>query len=135
MPTVNQLVRRGRRGQKSKTMAPALEHNPFLKGTCKLVKTTKPKKPNSAQRKVARVKLSNGKEVTVYIPGEGHTLQEFSVVMVRGGKVRDLPGVRYKIVRGKYDCGGVDMGRSFPRRKSRSKYGTKRPKAEQAQQT
>ncbi|MDR0868847.1 MAG: 30S ribosomal protein S12 [Planctomycetota bacterium] len=124
MPTVNQLVRKGRRQPTFKSKSPALETCPQRKGVCLLVKTTTPKKPNSALRKVARVRLTNGKEVTVYIGGEGHNLQEHSIVMVRGGRVRDLPGVRYHVVRGVYDCAGVAA-----RRQSRSKYGNKVPKA------
>ncbi len=123
MPTINQLCRRGRVEQKSKSKSPVLESNPFKKGVCLAVKTMTPKKPNSALRKIARVRLSNGKEVTVYIPGEGHNLQEHSIVLVRGGRVRDLPGVRYHIVRGVYDCQGVT-----DRRQSRSKYGAKQAK-------
>ena len=123
MPTINQLVRKGRRREVRKSKSPVLEGNPFKKGVCLAVKTMTPKKPNSALRKIARVRLSNGKEVTVYIPGEGHNLQEHSIVMVRGGRVRDLPGVRYHIVRGVYDCQGV-----ADRKQSRSKYGVKRPK-------
>ena len=124
MPTINQLVRKARVVQKTKSKSPVLERNPFKKGVCLAVKTMTPKKPNSALRKIARVRLSNGKEVTVYIPGEGHNLQEHSIVLVRGGRVRDLPGVRYHIVRGVYDCQGVN-----DRKQSRSKYGAKRPKA------
>jgi small subunit ribosomal protein S12 len=123
MPTINQLIRSPRRTQKNKSKSPVLEGNPFKKGVCLAVKTMTPKKPNSALRKIARVRLSNGKEVTVYIPGEGHNLQEHSIVLVRGGRVRDLPGVRYHILRGVYDCQGVT-----DRRQSRSKYGAKRPK-------
>ncbi|MBI3829744.1 MAG: 30S ribosomal protein S12 [Planctomycetes bacterium] len=123
MPTINQLVRRARRVQYAKSKSPVLESNPFKKGVCLAVKTMTPKKPNSALRKIARVRLSNGKEVTVYIPGEGHNLQEHSIVLVRGGRVKDLPGVRYHIVRGVYDCQGV-----ADRKQSRSKYGAKRPK-------
>jgi small subunit ribosomal protein S12 len=123
MPTINQLVRRGRKKQVAKTKSPVLERSPQRKGVCLQVKTTTPKKPNSALRKIARVRLTNGKEVTVYIPGEGHNLQEHSIVMVRGGRVRDLPGVRYHIVRGVYDTAGVEN-----RRQSRSKYGVKAPK-------
>jgi small subunit ribosomal protein S12 len=123
MPTINQLVRHGRAPKKRKSKAPALAANPQKKGVCIRVYATTPKKPNSALRKVAKVRLSNGKEVIAYIPGEGHNLQEHSVVMVRGGRVKDLPGVKYHIIRGKYDSAGVD-GRS----KSRSKYGTKKPK-------
>jgi small subunit ribosomal protein S12 len=123
MPTINQLCRRPRVVQKSKSKSPVLEGNPFKKGVCLSVKTMTPKKPNSALRKIARVRLSNGKEVTVYIPGEGHNLQEHSIVLVRGGRVKDLPGVRYHIVRGVYDCQGVT-----DRKQSRSKYGAKRAK-------
>jgi small subunit ribosomal protein S12 len=123
MPTINQLCRRERVQQTSKSKSPVLESNPFKKGVCLAVKTMTPKKPNSALRKIARVRLSNGKEVTVYIPGEGHNLQEHSIVMVRGGRVKDLPGVRYHIVRGVYDCQGVT-----DRKQSRSKYGAKRAK-------
>ena len=123
MPTINQLVRYGRRAMRSKKKTPALDGCPQKRGVCLQVKTMTPKKPNSALRKIARVRLSNGKEVTVYIPGEGHNLQEHSIVMVRGGRVRDLPGVRYHIVRGVYDCQGVT-----DRKQSRSKYGAKRPK-------
>lgn len=121
MPTINQLVRKGRKKKPSKSKAPALDGNPFKRGVCLQVKTMTPKKPNSALRKIARVRLSNGREVTAYIPGEGHNLQEHSIVLVRGGRVRDLPGVRYHIVRGALDCAGVEG-----RRRSRSKYGTKR---------
>lgn len=123
MPTINQLVRRPRRLQKAKKNNLALEHCPQRRGVCLLVKTVTPKKPNSAMRKVARVRLSNGKEVTAYIPGIDHNLQEHSIVLVRGGRVRDLPGVRYHIVRGTRDALGVEA-----RRQSRSKYGAKRPK-------
>ena len=123
MPTVNQLIRKGRKPRKKKSKSPALARCPFKKGVCLQVKTMPPKKPNSALRKVARVRLSNGKEVSVYIPGEGHNLQEHSIVLVRGGRVRDLPGVRYHIVRGVYDTAGVQ-----DRKKSRSKYGVKAPK-------
>ena len=123
MPTINQLVRKGRRKMKRKSKSPVLEGNPFKRGVCLTVKTQTPKKPNSALRKVARVRLSNGREVTAYIPGEGHNLQEHSIVLVRGGRVRDLPGVRYHIVRGTDDAMGVQ-----DRRRSRSKYGTKAPK-------
>lgn len=123
MPTINQLVRIGRKKARSKSKAPVLESCPQRKGVCLQVKTTTPKKPNSALRKVARVRLTNGKEVTVYIGGEGHNLQEHSIVMVRGGRVRDLPGVRYHVVRGVYDCSGVTE-----RRQARSKYGAKAPK-------
>ncbi len=130
MPTINQLVRRPRRVQKAKKKNVALENCPQKRGVCVLVKTVTPKKPNSALRKVARVRLSNGKEVTAYIPGIDHTLQEHSIVLVRGGRVRDLPGVRYHIVRGALDALGVEMQQKFNARrsKSRSKYGTKRPK-------
>lgn len=124
MPTINQLVRKGRKKIHSKSKAPVLERCPQKRGVCLQVKTMTPKKPNSALRKIARVRLSNGKEVTVYIPGEGHNLQEHSIVMIRGGRVRDLPGVRYKVVRGRLDASGVDE-----RRRSRSKYGAKRPKS------
>ncbi|KPJ71065.1 MAG: 30S ribosomal protein S12 [Planctomycetes bacterium DG_20] len=123
MPTMNQLVRRRRRTPKRKSKAPVLEACPQKRGVCLQVKTQTPKKPNSALRKVARVRLSNGKEITAYIPGEGHNLQEHSVVLVRGGRVRDLPGVRYHVVRGTLDALGVE-----DRRKSRSRYGTKMPK-------
>ncbi|NPA80454.1 MAG: 30S ribosomal protein S12 [Thermotogae bacterium] len=123
MPTLNQLVRYGRKKRKKKSKSPALEGNPQKKGTCIRVYTTTPKKPNSALRKVAKVRLSNGKEVIAYIPGEGHNLQEHSTVLVRGGRVKDLPGVKYHIIRGVYDAAGVQG-----RRNSRSKYGTPRPK-------
>ncbi len=123
MPTINQLVRHGRKPRKRKSKSPALDGCPQKRGTCIRVYTTTPKKPNSALRKVAKVRLSNGKEVIAYIPGEGHNLQEHSVVLVRGGRVKDLPGVKYHIVRGAYDAAGVAN-----RRNSRSKYGTKRPK-------
>ena len=124
MPTIQQLVRKGRSPKVTKTKAPALKANPQQAGVCTRVYTTTPKKPNSAMRKVARVKLRNGTEVTAYIPGEGHNLQEHSLVLVRGGRVKDLPGVRYHIVRGSLDASGVNG-----RNKSRSKYGTKKPKA------
>src|SRR5512138_1069061 len=124
MPTISQLVRQGRSRVRAKTTAPALAGCPQKRGVCLRVYTTTPKKPNSALRKVARVRLSNGMEVTTYIPGEGHNLQEHSVVLLRGGRVKDLPGVRYHIVRGVLDTQGVEK-----RRKSRSMYGTKRPKA------
>ena len=124
MPTINQLVRHSRERVKIKTKAPALQDCPQRRGVCTRVYTTTPKKPNSALRKVARVRLTNGIEITTYIPGEGHSLQEHNIVLVRGGRVKDLPGVRYHIVRGTLDCGGVDK-----RNQSRSKYGTKRPKA------
>lgn len=123
MPTINQLIRKGRVGLSSKSKSPDLEKCPQRKGVCLQVMTRTPKKPNSALRKVARVRLSNGREVTAYIPGEGHNLQEHSIVLVRGGRVRDLPGVKYHIIRGTLDCAGVDG-----RRRSRSKYGTKTPK-------
>lgn len=139
MPTINQLVRKGRKAKKAKSKAPALQYTlniarqrrtqqpkgaPQKRGVCTVVRTQTPKKPNSALRKVARVRLSNGLEVTAYIPGEGHALQEHSVVLVRGGRVKDLPGVRYHIVRGTLDTTGVEA-----RRQARSKYGGKRPKA------
>lgn len=123
MPTIQQLVRKGRERKVRKSKAPALQGNPQKRGVCTRVYTTTPKKPNSALRKVARVRLTNGIEVTAYIPGEGHNLQEHSVVLVRGGRVKDLPGVRYHIVRGSLDALGVEG-----RKKSRSKYGTKRSK-------
>lgn len=123
MPTLNQLVRHGRKKVVKKTKSPALQSNPQRRGVCVRVYTTTPKKPNSALRKVARVRLTNGIEVTAYIPGIGHNLQEHSVVLVRGGRVKDLPGVRYKIIRGTLDASGV-----ADRKKSRSKYGAKRPK-------
>ena len=138
MPTINQLVRKGRKPKKTKTKAPALQYtynaytqkrtrrrkgSPQKRGVCTQVKTMTPKKPNSALRKVARVRLTNGIEVTAYIPGEGHNLQEHSVVLIRGGRVKDLPGVRYHVVRGPLDAGGVQG-----REQSRSKYGTKRAK-------
>ena len=137
MPTINQLVRKGRKSGVTKTTAPALQHgynsknkrltnnrSPQKRGVCTSVKTVTPKKPNSALRKVARVKLTNGIEVSAYIPGEGHNLQEHSVVLIRGGRVKDLPGVRYHILRGTLDTAGVDK-----RMQARSKYGAKRPKA------
>jgi len=124
MPTINQLVRYGREKPKSKSKAPALQGCPQKRGVCVRVYTTTPKKPNSALRKVARVRLTNGIEVTSYIPGIGHNLQEHSVVLIRGGRVKDLPGVRYHVIRGALDAAGVE-----DRRKSRSKYGTKRPKS------
>ena len=123
MPTISQLVREGRRGVKSKTSAPALTGAPQKRGVCIRVYTTTPKKPNSALRKVARVRLTNGIEVTTYIPGIGHNLQEHSVVLIRGGRVKDLPGVRYHIIRGTLDSVGVQ-----DRKQSRSKYGAKKPK-------
>ena len=123
MPTISQLIRNGRRRVRRKSKRPALQGCPQKRGVCLQVKTATPKKPNSALRKIARVRLSNGKEITAYIPGEGHNLQEHSIVLVRGGRVRDLPGVRYHIIRGTLDAMGVDA-----RRQSRSKYGAKRPK-------
>ena len=138
MPTINQLIRKGRSSAKKKSKSPAMQYTldslhrkrtdlrrgaPFKRGVCTRVTTMTPKKPNSALRKVARVRLSNGTEVNAYIPGEGHNLQEHSIVMIRGGRVKDLPGVRYHIVRGRYDATGVDG-----RNQSRSKYGTKKPK-------
>ncbi|HEY3353327.1 MAG TPA: 30S ribosomal protein S12 [Polyangia bacterium] len=123
MPTINQLVKSGRETPKTRTGAPALQGSPQKRGVCVRVYTTTPKKPNSALRKVARVRLTNGMEVTTYIPGEGHNLQEHSVVLIRGGRVKDLPGIRYHIVRGTLDAAGVAN-----RRQSRSKYGAKRPK-------
>ena len=126
MPTINQLVRQGRKSVAAKSKNAALQHNPQKRGVCTRVFTTTPKKPNSALRKVARVRLTTGVEVTAYIPGEGHNLQEHSVVLVRGGRVKDLPGVRYHIVRGKLDSLGV-AGRN----RSRSKYGMKRQKKEE----
>lgn len=139
MPTINQLIRKGRKTKTAKSKSPALQYtqdslhrkrtvlkkgSPFKRGVCVQVRTMTPKKPNSALRKIARVRLSNGTEVTAYIPGEGHNLQEHSIVMIRGGRVKDLPGVRYHIVRGRYDATGVDG-----RRRGRSLYGAKRPKA------
>ena len=143
MPTISQLVRKGRAKVKKKTTAPALRFtfnalknrgsrskgSPQKRGVCTQVKTTTPKKPNSALRKIARVRLTNGMEVTAYIPGEGHNLQEHSVVLIRGGRVKDLPGVRYHIIRGALDAGGVTN-----RRKGRSKYGAKAPKPGEAAQ-
>jgi len=123
MPTISQLVREGRKGVKSKTSAPALTGSPQKRGVCIRVYTTTPKKPNSALRKVARVRLTNGIEVTTYIPGIGHNLQEHSVVLIRGGRVKDLPGVRYHIIRGTLDSVGVQ-----DRKQGRSKYGAKKPK-------
>ena len=123
MPTISQLVRYGRKRFKKKTKSPALMDCPQKRGVCLQVKTQTPKKPNSALRKVARVRLTNGMEVTSYIPGEGHNLQEHSIVAIRGGRVKDLPGVRYHIIRGVLDTGGV-----AERKKSRSKYGAKKPK-------
>ena len=137
MPTINQLKRRARKSQSKKNTAPAMTNvfntlqnrptksqSPFKRGVCLKVSTTTPKKPNSALRKIARVKLTNGMEVTAYIPGVGHNLQEHSIVMIRGGRVKDLPGVRYHVVRGVLDCAGVDG-----RRRGRTKYGAKRPQA------
>jgi small subunit ribosomal protein S12 len=123
MPTINQLIRKEREKAKKKNKTPALQGSPQKRGVCVRVYTTTPKKPNSALRKVARVRLTNGIEVTSYIPGVGHNLQEHSVVLIRGGRVKDLPGVRYHIIRGTMDTAGVD-----DRRRSRSKYGAKRPK-------
>jgi len=123
MPTTNQLVRKGRKRIKKKNKVPALMGCPQKRGVCMRVYTATPKKPNSALRKVARIRLSNGHEVTAYIPGEGHNLQEHSIVLIRGGRVKDLPGIRYHILRGVLDTSGVPN-----RRKSRSKYGSKRPK-------
>jgi len=123
VPTINQLVRKGRQRIKKKTSAPALQGCPQKRGVCTRVYTSTPKKPNSAIRKVARVRLTNGYEITAYIPGEGHNLQEHSIVLIRGGRVKDLPGVRYHIIRGALDASGVEG-----RMNSRSKYGVKRPK-------
>ncbi len=123
MPTINQLIRKGRAPQKARNKVPAMEANPQKRGVCTRVYTTTPKKPNSALRKVAKIRLTNGFEVIGYIPGEGHNLQEHSVVLIRGGRVKDLPGVRYHIVRGVLDTQGVKN-----RKQSRSKYGAKRPK-------
>jgi len=123
MPTINQLVRKGREKMEKKSTAPALKNSPQKRGVCTRVYTTTPKKPNSALRKIARVRLVNGIEVTAYIPGIGHNLQEHSVVLIRGGRVKDLPGVRYHIIRGTLDAAGVQN-----RSQSRSKYGAKRPK-------
>jgi small subunit ribosomal protein S12 len=124
MPTINQLIRNARKPKVKKSKSPALAGNPQKRGVCIRVYTTTPKKPNSALRKVAKVRLTNGREVVAYIPGEGHNLQEHSVVLVRGGRVKDLPGVKYHIVRGKFDTSGVEG-----RRHSRSLYGTKKPKS------
>jgi small subunit ribosomal protein S12 len=124
MPTVNQLVRKGRRKIVKRSKAPVLDKCPFKRGVCLQVKIQTPKKPNSALRKIARVKLSNGKEITAYIPGEKHTLQEHAIVLVRGGRVRDLPGVRYHVIRGTMDAASVP-----DRRQGRSKYGGKKPKS------
>ncbi len=123
MPTIRQLVRKGRQRQVRKTKSPALQSSPQRRGVCVRVYTATPKKPNSAMRKVARVRLTNGIEVTTYIPGVGHNLQEHSIVLIRGGRVKDLPGVRYHVIRGTLDAVGVD-----DRRRGRSKYGAKRPK-------
>ncbi len=123
MPTIQQLIRKRRKSQTDKSKSPALQNNPARRGVCTKVRTMSPKKPNSAMRKIARVRLTNGFEVTAYIGGEGHNLQEHSVVLIRGGRVKDLPGVRYHIVRGSLDTQGVNN-----RKKSRSKYGTKREK-------
>ena len=131
MPTINQLVRKGREDKVEKTKTPALKGSPQRRGVCTRVYTTTPKKPNSALRKVARVRLSNGTEVTTYIPGEGHNLQEHSVVLIRGGRVKDLPGVRYHVVRGTLDASGAagpSSTNKATRNRSRSKYGVKRPK-------
>ena len=122
MPTINQLVRNKRRQKRKNSKAPVLDRCPQKQGVCLQVRTMTPKKPNSALRKITRVRLSNGKEVTVYIPGEGHNLQEHSIVLVRGGRIRDLPGVRYQVIRGTLDTLGVDG-----RRQSRSRYGVKKP--------
>ena len=127
MPTINQLIRFGRKKFKNRTKSPALQGSPFRKGVCLIVRTQTPKKPNSALRKIARVRLTNGYEVTAYIPGVGHNLQEHSIVLVRGGRVKDLPGVRYHVVRGKLDTAGV-----AERNRSRSKYGAKTPKEKEA---
>ena len=124
MTTINQLVRKSRKRKVYKSNVPALEGKPQKRGVCTRVYTTTPKKPNSAMRKVARVRLTNGKEVNAYIPGEGHNLQEHSIVLIRGGRVKDLPGVRYHVIRGTLDTGGVD-----DRTQRRSKYGSKKPKA------
>ncbi|MFN1836157.1 30S ribosomal protein S12 [Balneola sp. MJW-20] len=123
MPTIQQLIRKGRKSKVSKTTAPALQNCPQKRGVCTRVYTTTPKKPNSALRKVARVRLTNGIEVSAYIPGEGHNLQEHSIVLIRGGRVKDLPGVRYHIIRGTLDTAGVEG-----RKQSRSLYGAKKPK-------
>lgn len=123
MPTINQLVKKGRKVIKKKSTAPAMDASPQKRGVCTRVSTTTPKKPNSALRKIARVRLTNGEEVTTYISGIGHNLQEHSVVLVRGGRVKDLPGVRYHLIRGALDSSGVDN-----RKQGRSKYGTKKPK-------
>lgn len=135
MPTINQLIRKGRKRLKTKSTAPALKRSPLRRGVCTRVETKTPKKPNSALRKVARVRLTSGIEVTAYVPGIGHSLQEHSVVLVRGGRVKDLPGVKYHIVRGTLDSTGVNQQNSTSaenkyRMRSRSKYGTKLPKKE-----
>ena len=122
-PTISQLIRKGRKEKSKRSKSPALDSRPQIRGVCLQVRTMTPKKPNSALRKIARVRLTNGIEVTSYIPGEGHNLQEHSIVLIRGGRVKDLPGVRYHIVRGTLDAAGVNN-----RRKSRSKYGAKRPR-------
>lgn len=122
MPTINQLVRKGRKREDKKKSTPALQGSPQRRGVCKRVYTATPKKPNSALRKVARVRLTTGYEVTAYVPGEGHNLQEHNIVLVRGGRVKDLPGIRYTVVRGALDCSGVEG-----RKQSRSRYGTKKP--------
>jgi len=124
VPTIQQLVRKGRKSETEKSDSPALEGSPQRRGVCTRVYTTTPKKPNSALRKVTRVRLTNGNEVTAYIPGEGHNLQEHSIVLVRGGRVKDLPGVKYHVVRGALDAAGVQ-----DRRQGRSKYGTKKPRS------
>lgn len=133
MPTINQLVRKGRKPKIRKTKSPALQACPQRRGVCTIVRTMTPKKPNSALRKVARVRLTNGVEITAYIPGIGHNLQEHSVVLVRGGRVKDLPGVRYHIIRGTLDCNGVEEQKTTRnqdrRMQGRSKYGSKRPKS------
>ncbi len=129
MPTINQLVKYGRRKQPRKSKVRDLDQCPQRRGVCLIVKTQTPKKPNSALRKVARVRLTNGKEVTTYIPGVDHNLQEHSIVLIRGGRVRDLPGVRYHVIRGSLDCAGVTNDKDGrPRRRSRSKYGVKKGK-------
>lgn len=127
MPTINQLIRLGRKQQRIKSKSVALKSCPQKRGVCTRVYTTTPKKPNSALRKIARVRLTNRMEVTTYIPGEGHNLQEHSIVLIRGGRVKDVPGIRYHLVRGTLDCQGVEN-----RKQSRSKYGAKKPKAEKA---
>lgn len=129
MPTINQLVRRGRQKQKNKSKSPALEGCPQKRGVCLKVSVVKPKKPNSAHRKVARVRLTNGKEVTAYIPGVDHNLIEHAIVLVRGGRVKDLPGVHYHVVRGAFDASGVKPNTGPERNQGRSRYGVKRRKA------